>query len=110
MKAMGTLWMLVGMVTMASPALSGTHQVNCDVPEQSITEALKTAKPGDTIRVQGTCKETVTITKDRLTLNGIDNATIKGPGGGPSSDPFEGLLNVVGAHGVEIRGFIHRTR
>src|SRR2546427_4902575 len=105
MKAMGTLWMLVGLVAMASPALGSTHHVNCDVPGQTITKALKIAQPGDTIRVRGTCKETVTITTDRLTLHGIDNAIIKGPGGGPSGDVSEGLLNVVGAQGVEIRGF-----
>jgi nitrous oxidase accessory protein NosD len=105
MKALGTLGMLVVLVTMASPALGGTHQVNCDVPGQSITKALTTAEPGDTIRVQGTCEETVTITTDQLTLHGIDNATLKGPGGRPSGEVFEGLLNVVGAQGVEIRGF-----
>jgi hypothetical protein len=105
MKAMGTLWMLVGMVAMASPALGSTHHVHCDVPGQTITKALKIAQPGDTIRVRGTCEETVTITTDRLTLHGIDNATIKGPGGGPAGDVSEGLLNVVGAQGVEIRGF-----
>ena len=108
MKAMGTLWMLVGLVAMASPALGSTHQVNCDVPGQTIKKALKIAQPGDTIRVRGTCEETVTITTDRLTLHGIDNATIKGPGGGPAGDVSEGLLNVVGAQGVEIRGFTVR--
>ena len=77
MKAMGTLWMLVGFVAMASPALGSTRHVNCDVPGQTITKALKTAQPGDTIRVRGTCKETVTITTDRLTLHGMDNATIR---------------------------------
>jgi hypothetical protein len=103
MKAMGTLWMLVGIVATASAALGSTHHVNCDVPGQTIAKALKTAQPGDTIRVRGTCKETVTITTDRLTLHGMDNATIQGPGGGPSGEVSEGLLNVVGAQGVEIR-------
>ena len=82
MKAMGTLWMLVGIVAMASSALGSTHHVNCDVPGQTITKALKTAQPGDTIRVRGTCKETVTITTDRLTLHGMDNATIQARVGG----------------------------
>jgi nitrous oxidase accessory protein NosD len=105
MKAMGAMGMLVGIVAMASSALGSTHPVNCDVPGQTITKALKTAQPGDTIRVRGTCKETVTITTDRLTLHGVDNATIQGPGGGPSGDVSEGLLNVVGVQGVEIHGF-----
>jgi hypothetical protein len=105
MKAKGTLWILVSIVAMASPALGSTHHVNCDVPGQTITKALKTAQPGDTIRVRGTCTETVTITTDRLTLHGIGNATLQGPGGGPSGDVSEGLLNIVGVRGVEIRGF-----
>jgi hypothetical protein len=108
MQAMGTLGMLVALIAMASPALGNTRHVNCAVPGQTITKALKTAQPGDTIRVRGTCEETVTITTDRLTLHGIDNATIQGPGGGPAGDVSEGLLNVVGAQGVEIRGFTVR--
>jgi hypothetical protein len=31
---------------------------------------LQTAQPGDTIHVHGTCAETVTITTDRVTLDG----------------------------------------
>jgi hypothetical protein len=109
MQAMGILWVLVALVAMASPVLGHTRHVNCDAPGQTITKALKTAQPGDTIRVRGTCEETVTITTDRLTLHGIDNATIQGPGGGPAGDVSEGLLNVVGAQGVEIRGFTVRN-
>ncbi|MGE3540712.1 MAG: right-handed parallel beta-helix repeat-containing protein [Candidatus Tectimicrobiota bacterium] len=80
-----------------------THHVNCDLPGHTLTKALKRAQPGDTIRVQGTCKETVTITTDRLTLLGVHNATIQGPGGPPSLDVSEGILNIVGVQGVEIR-------
>jgi hypothetical protein len=110
MQAMGMLWVLVALVAMASPVLGSIRHVNCDEPGQTITKALKTAQPGDTIRVRGTCEETVTITTDRLTLHGIDNATIQGPGGGgPAGDVSEGLLNVVGAQGVEIRGFTVRN-
>jgi hypothetical protein len=79
--------------------------VNCDVPGQTITKALGRAQPGDTIHVKGVCEETVTITTDRLTLHGIDNATIKGPGGGQASDVATGLVNIVGVQGVEIRSF-----
>jgi hypothetical protein len=82
MQAMGMLWVLVALIAMASPVLGSIRHVNCDEPGQTITKALKTAQPGDTIRVRGTCEETVTITTDRLTLHGIDNATIQGPGGG----------------------------
>src|SRR6266581_4809407 len=82
MKTMGTLGMLVGIVAMASSALGSTRHVNCDVPGQTITKALKTAQPGDTIHVQGTCEETVTITTDRVTLDGGGRAVLQGPGGG----------------------------
>ena len=42
MKTMGTLGMLVGIVAMASTALGSVRHVNCDVPGQTITKALKT--------------------------------------------------------------------
>jgi nitrous oxidase accessory protein NosD len=105
MQTMGTLWMLVAFVAMASPALGSTHGVNCAVPGQTITKALKTAQPGDTIRVRGTCEETVTITTDRVTLNGGGKAILQGPGGGQPGEVSHGLLNIVGVQGVEIRGF-----
>jgi Right handed beta helix region len=66
---------------------------------------LKTAQPGDTIHVQGTCEETVTITTDRVTLDGGGMTILQGPGGGQPGDVSQGLLNVVGVRGVEIRGF-----
>lgn len=105
MKTLRTLGMLVGMVAMASPALASTRHVNCDVPGQTITKALKTAQPGDTIHVQGTCEETVTITTDRVTLDGGGRAILQGPGGGQPGEVSHGLLNIVGVQGVEIRGF-----
>jgi Right handed beta helix region len=105
MKTMGTLGMLVSIITMVSPALGSVRHVNCDVPGQTITKALKTAQPGDTIRVQGTCAETVTITTDRVALDGGGSAVLQGPSGGPPGDVSHGLLNIVGVQGVEIRGF-----
>jgi hypothetical protein len=104
MKAVRTLGMLVGIVTMASPALGSGRHVHCDVPGQTITKALKTAQPGDTIRVRGTCAETVTITTDRVTLDGGGKAILQGPGSGQPGNGPHGLLNIVGVQGVEIRG------
>ena len=101
MKTVGTLGMLVGIVAMASPALGSVRHVHCDVPGQTITKALKTAQPGDTIRVRGTCAETVTITTDRVTLDGGGKAVLQGPG----QPGAQGLFNIVGVQGVEIRGF-----
>jgi hypothetical protein len=100
MKTVRALGMLVGIVAMASPVL-GRH-VHCDVPGQTITKALKTAQPGDTIRVRGTCAETVTITTDRVTLDGGGKAILQGPD--RPGDVSQGLLNIVGVQGVEIRG------
>ena len=40
---------VVGIVAMASSALGSTHHVNCDVPGQTITKALR-AQPGDTLQ------------------------------------------------------------
>jgi hypothetical protein len=48
---------------------SAVKKVKCD-EGQTLTDALKTAKPGDTLKVTGTCQERVTITTDRLTLDG----------------------------------------
>src|SRR5437870_9468222 len=104
MKTMRTLGMLVGIVAMASPVLGSVHHVNCDVLGQTITKALQTAQPGDTIRVQGTCEETVTMTTDRVTLDGGGSAVLQGPGGGQPGDVSHGLLNIVGVQGVDIRG------
>jgi hypothetical protein len=105
MKAMGTLGMLVGIVALASPALGSVHHVHCDEPGQTITKALQSAQPGDTIRVRGTCAETVTITTDRVTLDGGGKAVLQGPGGKQSREVSHGLLNIVGVQGVAIRGF-----
>jgi hypothetical protein len=79
--------------------------VYCDEPGQTITQALQSAQPGDTIRVRDTCEETVTITTDRVTLDGGGKTVLQGPCGGQPGDVSEGLLNIVGVQGVEIRGF-----
>ena len=47
----------------------------------------------------------MTITTDRVTLDGGDRAVLQGPGGGQPGDVSQGLLNIVGVQGVEIRGF-----
>jgi hypothetical protein len=45
------------------------------------------------------------MTTDRVTLDGGGKAILQGPGGGQPGDVSEGLLNIVGVQGVEIRGF-----
>ena len=59
---------------------STVKKVKCD-NGQTLTEALRKAKPGDTLQVTGTCQERVTITTDRLTLDGGGSAVLDGGGG-----------------------------
>jgi hypothetical protein len=74
---------------------SAAQKVKCDTG-QTLTEALRKAKPGDTLQVTGTCQERVTITTDRLTLDG---------GGGGSTELFEAVVTVDGMQGVTLMGF-----
>ena len=76
------------------------REVDCSNGE-TITAALTQAKPGDTIRISGTCNETVAITTDRLTLEG-DNAVIDGEDVDLGNE--SGLLIIDGTRGVVITG------
>ena len=58
---------------------SKVKTVNCNSGE-TIAKVLDKAEPGDTIRVTGTCFERVTITTDRITLDGQGSATLDGAG------------------------------
>src|SRR5262245_47284940 len=80
---------------------AAVEKVRCDTG-QTLTEALKKAKPGDTLQVTGTCHERVTITTDRLTLDGSGSAVLDGGGGSPTE--FEGVVTIDGAHGVTLTG------
>lgn len=81
---------------------SAVKKVECE-KGQTLTEALQQAKPGDTLKVTGTCHERVTITTDRLTLDGGGSAVLDGGGGSPAE--FEGVVTIDGAHGVTLTGF-----
>ena len=78
---------------------SAVEKVRCDTG-QTLTEALKKAKPGDTLQVTGTCHERVTITTDRLTLDGDSSAVLDGSGGSPTSS-FEAGVTIDGVQGVQ---------
>src|SRR5215831_9049765 len=82
---------------------AGITNVDCN-KGQTIGQALTKADPGDTIRVTGTCHEQVTITTDRLTLDGQGTAILDG-GGGASGDDLSGLLTIDGAREVVVTGF-----
>lgn len=75
--------------------------VNCN-RRQTITKALKEAQSGDTIRVRGTCRETVIITTDGLTLDGSGSAVIDG------GERDKTVVTVDGAQRVVLRGFTVR--
>jgi parallel beta-helix repeat protein len=80
-----------------SPLLPTTIAVDCGTGA-TIASALSTAKPGDTVLVSGTCRESVFIQPEatRIVLNGQGKATIQHPGGATRPGPA--------AHGVYIRG------
>ena len=82
---------------------SAVKKVKCD-KGQTLTEALRKAKPGDTLQVTGTCQERVTITTDRLTLDGGGNAVLDGGVGGPT-EFFEAVVTIDGVQGVTLMGF-----
>jgi Right handed beta helix region len=81
---------------------SAVKKVKCD-NGQTLTEALRKAKPGDPLQVTGTCHERVTITTDQLTLDGGASAVLEGGGGGPTE--FEGVVTIDGVQGVTLTGF-----
>jgi parallel beta helix pectate lyase-like protein len=81
---------------------SAVKKVECD-KGQTLTEALRKAKPGDTLQVTGTCQERVTITTDRLTLDGGGSAVLDGGGGSPTE--FDGVVTIDGVQGVTLTGF-----
>jgi hypothetical protein len=82
---------------------STVKKVKCD-KGQTLTEALRKAKSGDTLQVTGTCHERVTITTDRLTLDGGGSAVLDGDGGGGPTE-FDGVVTIDGVQGVTLIGF-----
>ena len=104
MKTMVKLLIPVLGIAVASPALAGTLTVDCN-RGGTITKALEKAKPFDTIKVTGTCKEKFTITTDRLTLDGQGSAILDAGGGFHAGAIFHGAITIDGARGVTVTGF-----
>lgn len=100
---------IVDQVETNTAALSGVAsgdpiQVDCDAGD-SLAQAVQGVSPGRTIQVSGTCAEPVTITTDRLTLDGQGATVLDGSDvAGQQGSVFEGLLTVDGAQGVVITG------
>ncbi len=65
---------------------AATIAVDCDAGN-TIMAGLGSAKPGDTVLVNGTCKEQVSITSEMtgITLDGQKKTTIQYPGGSAAS-------------------------
>ena len=76
---------------------SKTWQIHC-ARGQSISWALSLARPGDTIRVIGSCHDVVVIDKDKITLEGVAGANIDG-----SNISADAVVLVDGARNIVIR-------
>jgi parallel beta-helix repeat protein len=87
------LWLL------AAPGETATVKLTCSAKD-TIGNAVKKLKPGDTLLVAGSCKENVEIPVEvsRVTLDGQGKATINGP---DSSKP----TILIGGRGITIKGF-----
>ena len=70
----------------------------------ALQRAIERARPGDTIRVSGTCHENVAIPigKDLITLDGGGTAIVDGP------DPTLNTISARGVRGITITGFTIR--
>jgi nitrous oxidase accessory protein NosD len=113
MKVVNRLVVLLLAIVVARPALAGLLHVDCTKGE-TVAKAVEQAKPGDTIQVTGTCKETVMITTDRVTLDGQGSAILDGGGVGKAGTVvstqdwlpyYQGVLTIDGARGVVVTGF-----
>ncbi len=72
--------------------------------QDRLKRALRTARPGDTLKISGTCEESITITQGPLTLDGNGSGVISGAMFEPESAEFDGLVTIDGAQGVVLRG------
>lgn len=94
------LVLLVGLLWLStSSGEAATTHLACSA-KNTIGNALKKLKPGDTLLVSGTCNENVEIAVEasRITLDGQGKATVNGP---DSSKP---TIRVTG-RGITVKGF-----
>ena len=90
---------IVEQVNTNTDALSEKGPVSylVDCSSGTIAEAMSKAQPGDTIRITGTCGETVEVNKDGITLDGSGSAVIDG------MDTEGSVISVIGQQKVTIR-------
>ncbi|NIR31169.1 MAG: hypothetical protein GWN84_18030 [Gammaproteobacteria bacterium] len=75
---------------------AAVREVNCNAPDNPLTETLAAANPGDRITLVGICEETITITTDRLTIEGKGMGTIDG------GDGMENAVTIDGARDITL--------
>jgi hypothetical protein len=100
---------LAAVVIAAGSIASAASVREIDCSKDSLREAVASSAAGDTLRISGTCRESITITVDRLILDGHGMAIVDGglPGGGnfaPNGGAFNAMILIEGARGVTIRG------
>lgn len=94
------LFVLLGLLwPLTSAGEAATVKLTCSAKE-TIGNALKKLKPGDTLLVSGTCNENVEILEEtaRVVLDGQGKATINGPDKGKPTVEVRG-------RGITIEGF-----
>jgi hypothetical protein len=87
----------------AQPIVYRAVTVNCNVPGQSITNALKRYVPGNglLINFSGTCIENIDIFRDDITIHGTTpTATINGP------NNTDSVIGIDGARRVRLESFL----
>jgi parallel beta-helix repeat protein len=94
-------WLVLAVLfwLLASSGHAATVKLTCSAKE-TIGNAVKKLKPGDTLSVTGTCNENLVIPEEtaRVVLDGQAKATINGP---DTSNP----TIVVNGRGITVKGF-----
>ncbi len=94
--------LLPGIRAQAPQQSQGWAHVDCDKEHPgALQRAIDAARPGDTVRVRGTCNENllIPVSTDRLTLDGGAIATIHGP------DPTLNTIQARAVRQLTITGF-----
>jgi parallel beta-helix repeat protein len=98
---LGTFWLVLAALLwlLISPGEAATIKLTCSAKD-TIGNAVKKLKPGDTLLVSGTCNENLEIPFEaaRIALDGQGKATINGPDTGNPTI-------VVNGRGITIKGF-----
>ena len=94
---------IVGQVNTNTEALSGGVARPVDCSSGTIAAVMSDAQPGDTIRITGTCNETVVVDKDGITLDGGESAVIDGAAADAA------VILVKGHRNVTIKGLTVRN-